>query len=205
MTISTASPAAFAKIDQDALDRLFLKARSQNGWTDQPVSDDELYALYELVKYGPTSANTQPARFVFVRSAEAKERLKPALSPGNHKALAAPVIVIIGYDMKFYDRIPEVFPHNPGFRDVFVNNPAGVEPHAFRNSSLQGAYLILAARALGLDVGPMSGYDAAKLDAEFFPDGTVKSNFIAALGHGDPAQVKDRLPRLRFEDAASIV
>ncbi|WP_454915059.1 malonic semialdehyde reductase [Xanthobacter sediminis] len=194
-----------AKIDQAALDQLFLNARSHNGWTDQPVTDAELRALYDIVKWGPTSANTQPARFVFVRSQAAKERLKDALMPGNHKALAAPVIVLIGYDLKFYDRIPELFPHNPGFRDLFVNAPAMVEPHAFRNSALQGAYLIIAARALGLDVGPMSGFDAAKLDAEFFPSGTVKTNFIAALGHGDHSKVLDRLPRLAFEDAASIV
>ena len=193
------------KIDQAAIDRLFLEARSQNGWTDQPVTEAEIRALYDLVKYGPTSANTQPARFVFVTSPEAKERLRPALSPGNVKALAAPVIVLIGYALDFHDKIPEVFPHNPGFRDMFVNNPAAIEPHAFRNSSLQGAYLILAARALGLDVGPMSGFDAAKVDAEFFPSGTVKTNFIAAIGHGDPSKVMPRLPRLAFADAAQIV
>lgn len=194
-----------AKIDQAALDQLFLNARSHNGWTDQPVTDAELRALYDIVKYGPTSANTQPARFVFVRSQAAKERLKPALMPGNLKALDAPVIALIGYDLKFYDRIPELFPHNPGFRDLFVNTPAMVEPHAFRNSALQGAYLIIAARALGLDVGPMSGFDAARVDAEFFPGGTVKTNFIAAIGHGDHGKVFDRLPRLAFEDAAAIV
>ncbi|MFG1278119.1 malonic semialdehyde reductase [Xanthobacter autotrophicus] len=194
-----------SKIDQAAIDRLFLEARSQNGWTDQPVTEAEIRALYDLVKYGPTSANTQPARFVFVTSPEAKERLRPALSQGNLKALAAPVIAIIGYDLAFHDKIPEVFPHNPGFRDIFVNNPAAIEPHAFRNSSLQGAYLILAARALGLDVGPMSGFDTAKVDAEFFPSGTVKTNFIAAIGHGDASKVMPRLPRLAFADAAQIV
>lgn len=189
-------------IDPAAIDRLFRTARSQNGWTDQPVSEAEIRALYDLVKFGPTSANTQPARFVFITSAEGKERLRPALSPGNLKALDAPVIAIIGYDLAFHDKIPQVFPHNPGFRDIFVNNPASIEPHAFRNSSLQGAYLILAARALGLDVGPMSGFDAAKVDAEFFPGGTVKTNFLAAIGHGDPAKVMPRLPRLDFEEAA---
>lgn len=193
------------KLDQATLSQLFLAARSHNGWTDQPVTDEELRALYDLVKLGPTAMNTQPARFVFVRSEEAKARLKPALSPGNHKALAAPVIVLIAYDLKFYDKIPELFPHNPGARDMFVNAPAMVEPHAFRNSSLAGAYLIIAARALGLDVGPMSGFDAAKVDAEFFPGGTVKTNFIAALGHGDPAKLFDRLPRMAFEDAAQIL
>lgn len=190
------------KIEQAAIDQLFLAARSQNGWTDQPVSEAEVRALYDLVKFGPTSANTQPARFVFITSAEGKERLRPALSPGNIKALDAPVIAIIGYDLAFHDKIPQVFPHNPGFRDIFVNNPAAIEPHAFRNSALQGAYLILAARALGLDVGPMSGFDAAKVDAEFFPGGTVKTNFIAAIGHGDAGKVMPRLPRLDFEEAA---
>lgn len=193
------------KIDQAAIDQLFTNARSHNGWTDAPVTDDELRALYDIVKFGPTSANTHPARFVFVRTAEAKERLKPALSPGNHKALAAPVIALIGYDLKFYDKIPELFPHNPGFRDMFVNTPAMVEPHAFRNSALEGAYLIIAARALGLDVGPMSGFDAAKVDAEFFPGGTVKTNFIAAIGHGDASKLFDRLPRLSYEDAVQLV
>jgi len=192
-------------IDRSAVDTLFLAARSHNGWTDQPVTEAELKELYDLVKFGPTSANTQPARYVFVTSAEAKEKLRPALSEGNLKALAAPVIVLIGYDLKFYDKIPELFPHNPGFRDLFVNNPGMVEPHAFRNSSLQGAYLILAARALGLDVGPMSGFDAAKVDAAFFPEGNVKTNFIAALGHGDNAKLFDRLPRLGFDAAAKIV
>lgn len=192
-------------IDQAALDTLFLKARSHNGWTDQKVTDAELTELYDLLKYGPTSANTQPARFVFLRSDEAKARLKPALSEGNLKALAAPVIAIVGYDMRFYDKIPQLFPHYPAFKDIFTSNPAAVEPHAFRNSSLQGAYLILAARAVGLDVGPMSGFDNAKVDAEFFPDGTVKSNFIAAIGHGDPAKLFDRLPRLDFDEAAQIL
>ncbi|MFG1399086.1 malonic semialdehyde reductase [Roseixanthobacter pseudopolyaromaticivorans] len=192
-------------IDQAALDTLFLKARSQNGWTDQPVSEAELRALYDLAIYGPTSANTQPARILFLASDEAKARLKPALSEGNLKALAAPVIAIIAYDLEFYEKIPQLFPHAPGFKDLFVKNPGMVEPHAFRNSSLQGAYFILAARAVGLDVGPMSGFDAAKLDAEFFPDGKVKTNFIAALGHGDPAKVMPRLPRLPFEEGAKIL
>ncbi|MFG1394021.1 malonic semialdehyde reductase [Xanthobacter agilis] len=193
------------KIDPSVLHQLFLDARSHNGWTDEPVTDAELRALYDVLKFGPTSLNTQPARFVFVRSEAAKARLKPALSAGNHKALAAPVIVLIGYDLKFYDKIPELFPHNPAMRDMFVNTPAMVEPHAFRNSSLQGAYLIIAARALGLDVGPMSGFDATKVDAEFFPGTTVKTNFIAALGHGDHGKLFDRLPRLAFEDAAQIL
>ncbi len=193
------------KINDAAMEQLFLGARSHNGWTDQPVTDAELHALYDLVKLGPTAMNTQPARFVFVRSEEAKARLKPGLAQGNYKALAAPVIVLIAYDLKFYDKIPELFPHNPGARDMFVNAPAMVEPHAFRNSSLEGAYLIIAARALGLDVGPMSGFDAAKVDAEFFPDGTVKTNFIAALGHGDHTKLYDRLPRLAFADAAQIL
>lgn len=205
MTVNVQPTAPRPVLDKAALDTLFLAARSHNGWSDAPVSDAEIKALYDLVKYGPTSANTQPARFVFVRSEAAKARLAPALSEGNRKALAAPVIALIGYDTKFYDRIPEVFPHNPGFRDLFVNNPGMVEPHAFRNSALQGAYLLLAARALGLDVGPMSGFDQDKVDAEFFPGGTVKTNFITAIGHGDPSKVMERLPRLAFDDAAQIV
>jgi len=193
------------QIDDAALDRLFLKARTQNGWTDQPVSDAELRELYHLMIHGPTSANTLPARIVFVRSAEAKAKLQPLLSGGNQKAMAAPVIALIGYDLEFYEKIPQLFPHNPGFKDMFVNNPGMVEPHAFRNSSIQGGYFILAARAVGLDVGPMSGFDTAGVDAAFFPGGKVKVNFIAALGHGDPSKVMDRLPRLPFEDGAQII
>ncbi|MBN8914270.1 MAG: malonic semialdehyde reductase [Rhizobiales bacterium] len=192
-------------IDAAAIDRLFLSARTQNGWTDAPVSEAEVRALYDLVKYGPTSANTQPARYVFLTTPEAKERLRPALPESNHKILAAPVVAIIGYALDFHDKIPELFPHYPQFRDLFVNNPGMIEPHAFRNSSLQGAYLILAARALGLDVGPVSGFDAAKVDAEFFPGGTIKTNFIAAIGHGDASKVMPRLPRLAFDDAAQIL
>lgn len=194
-----------SKIDPSALDTLFLKARSHNGWTDQPVSEEDVRELYRLMVHAPTSANTQPARFVFLRSEEAKQRLAPALSPGNLKALAAPVIVLIGYDLEFYEKIPKVFPHNPGFKDMFVNQPGMIEPHAFRNSSLQGAYLILAARAIGLDVGPMSGFDANKVNQEFFPDGKVKVNFIAALGHGDMSKVMERLPRLPFDEVAQIL
>lgn len=193
------------RVDPAALDTLFLKARSHNGWTDEPVTEAELRALYELMIHGPTSANTQPARLVFLTTPEAKERLRPALSEGNLKALSAPVIALIGYDLEFYDKIPQLFPHNPGFRDLFVNNPGMVEPHAFRNSSLQGAYFIIAARAVGLDVGPMSGFDAGKVNAEFFPDGKVKVNFICALGHGDETKLFDRLPRLPFEEGAQIL
>lgn len=193
------------RVDPAALDTLFLKARSHNGWTDEPVTEAELRALYELMIHGPTSANTQPARLVFLTTPEAKERLRLALSEGNLKALSAPVIALIGYDLEFYDKIPQLFPHNPGFRDLFVNNPGMVEPHAFRNSSLQGAYFIIAARAVGLDVGPMSGFDAGKVNAEFFPDGKVKVNFICALGHGDETKLFDRLPRLPFEEGAQIL
>ncbi|WP_127088869.1 malonic semialdehyde reductase [Aquabacter cavernae] len=193
------------RVDPAALDTLFFKARSHNGWTSQPVTDAELRSLYEVMIHGPTSANTQPARLVFLTTPEAKERLRPALMEANLKALAAPVIALIGYDLEFYDKIPQLFPHNPGFRDLFVNNPGMVEPHAFRNSSLQGAYFIIAARAVGLDVGPMSGFDPAKVNAEFFPDGKVKVNFIAALGHGDETKLFDRLPRLPFEEGAQVL
>lgn len=193
------------RVDPAALDTLFFKARSHNGWTSEPVSEAELRALYDLMIYGPTSANTQPARIVFLTTPEAKERLRPALMEGNLKALAAPVIALIGYDLEFYDKIPQLFPHNPGFRDLFVNNPGMVEPHAFRNSAIQGGYFILAARAVGLDVGPMSGFDAGKVESEFFPGSKVKVNFIAALGHGDHSKLFDRLPRLPFEEGAKII
>ncbi|MGQ3672335.1 malonic semialdehyde reductase [Xanthobacter sp. TB0136] len=193
------------KTDGATLDRLFRAARSHNGWTDQPVSDEELREIYDLMKYGPTALNTQPARLVFLRSAQAKEKIRPALAEGNLKALAAPVIAIVGYDTEFYEKIPQLFPHNPGYRDYFAKDKAAGEPLAFRNSSLQGGYFILAARAVGLDVGPMSGFDAEKVDATFFPDGKVKANFIAALGHGDHSKVFERLPRLPFEEAAQIL
>jgi 3-hydroxypropanoate dehydrogenase len=195
-------------INTDALDRLFLNARSQNGWLDKPVSDEQLHQLYELMKWAPTSANSQPGRFLFLRSAEAKEKLRPALSPGNvDKTMSAPVVAIVAHDIDFHERLPEFFPHNPGFADMFRGDEKrGMrEGFAFRNGSLQGAYLMMAARSIGLDCGPMSGFDQAKVDAAFFPCSTLRSNFLCNLGYGDPAKVMERLPRMPFEQACQLL
>ena len=194
-------------IDSTALDALFRTARTHNGWTDRPVSDDTLRALFDLLKMAPTSANCSPARFVFVRSAEAKAHLAPALSPGNlEKTMAAPVTVIVGHDLAFHEHLPRLFPHNPTAKSWFDGDDkrAFRETAAFRNGTLQGAYLILAARAVGLDCGPMSGFDNAKVDAAFFPDGRVKSNFLCNLGHGDPSKVFARSPRFEFDEVCTI-
>ncbi len=189
-----------------ALETLFRGARTYTRWKDRPVSDVILQALYDLLRMGPTSANCSPARILFVSSREAKERLAPALSPGNRdKTMAAPVTAIIGYDTRFYELVPTLFPHQPEARGWFEGNDALIEETAFRNSTLQGAYLILAARALGLDCGPMSGFDRAKVDAEFFPDGRVKSNFLCNLGYGDPTGLPPRGPRLAFDEACRIL
>ncbi len=193
-------------VNDQGLDIIFRQARSQNAWQDTPLSDTLLRAVYDLMKWGPTSANCSPARFLFLSSPEAKERLVPHLLGANvEKARTAASVVIIGHDLKFFDRIPELFPHNPGAKDWFAEDAALAETTAFRNGSLQGAYLIIAARALGLDCGPMSGFDNAGVDGEFFPDGQVRSNFICALGYGDPKGVFERSPRLSFEDACQIL
>ncbi|MFN4311473.1 MAG: malonic semialdehyde reductase [Ferrovibrio sp.] len=193
-------------LDAGALDTLFRHARTHNCWQDRPVSDAQLHQIYELMKMGPTSANSCPARIVFVRSRQAKERLRPALSEGNlEKTMAAPVTAIIGYDLKFYDRLPELFPHNPEARNWFANDPKGAELAAFRNGTLQGAYFILAARAVGLDCGPMSGFDNAKVDAEFFRETYVKSNFLCNLGYGDSSKLFPRSPRLSFEGVCRVL
>jgi 3-hydroxypropanoate dehydrogenase len=190
--------------DDSVLDELFREARTQNGWLDKPVSDAVLRELYDLAKMGPTSANCQPMRLVFLKSRAAKERLKPYLAPGNvDKAMAAPVTVIVAHDLEFYERLPELFPHADA-RSWFVGNDELIRSTAFRNGSLQGGYLILAARSLGLDCGPMSGFDNAKVDAAFFPDGKVKSNFLLSLGCGDPAKLFARSPRPTFESACRI-
>ena len=194
-------------LNDQALDTLFRKARTQNGFLDQPVTDVQLRALYELMKWGPTTMNSQPARLVFVRSKAGKEKLAPALSPGNRdKTMAAPVTVIIAYDLRFYENLTRTFANNPNAKAAFEGEEkkAHVQTTALRNGSLQGAYLIVAARALGLDCGPMSGFDNAKVDAAFFPDGRVKSNFLCNLGHGDPAKVFPRNPRLSFEEACTL-
>ncbi|HEY1329784.1 MAG TPA: malonic semialdehyde reductase [Casimicrobiaceae bacterium] len=186
------------------LDALFRNARTHNGFADRPVGESTLRTLYDLLKWAPTSANSSPARFVFVVSRDAKERLRPALSPGNlDKTMAAPVTAIIGYDLEFYEKLPRLFPHTDA-RSWFAGKPELALTTAFRNGTLQGAYLILAARALGLDCGPMSGFDNALVDAAFFPDGKVKSNFLCNIGYGDPSKVKPRNPRLEFDEACRI-
>ncbi|WP_200305533.1 malonic semialdehyde reductase [Paracraurococcus ruber] len=191
-------------IDQAALDALFLNARTQNKWTPEGVTEAQIRQLYDILKMGPTSANCSPARFVFVMSPEGKEKLRPALSSGNlEKTMAAPVTVIIGTDMQFYEKLPVLFPHADA-RSWFTSSPALAEETAFRNGTLQGAYLMLAARAIGIDVGAMSGFDKAKVDEAFFAGTTIKSNFLCNLGHGDPAGLYGKLPRLPFEEACQI-
>ncbi|MCB4821047.1 malonic semialdehyde reductase [Roseicella aerolata] len=191
-------------IDHAAIDALFLSARTHNAWKPEPVSEAELRQLYDILKMGPTSANCSPARFVFVTTTEGKEKLKPALSSGNlEKTMAAPVTVIIGMDMDFYEKLPYLFPHTDA-KSWFTGSPAVAEETAFRNATLQGAYLMIAARAIGLDVGAMSGFDKAKVDEAFFAGTTVKSNFLCNLGHGDPAGLFGKLPRLPFAEACTI-
>jgi len=191
--------------DDAALDVLFRHARTHHAWRDQPVTDEQLRQIYELVKWGPTSANSCPARLIFLRTKEAKERVIPALSPGNvPQVQGAPVTAIIGYDVKFYEKMTKLFPHNPGMAQNFAKSPQ-VETTAFRNGTLQGGYFILAARAVGLDCGPMSGFDNAKVDQEFFAGTSVKSNFLCNLGHGEPSNLLPRHPRLDFEEACQLL
>jgi 3-hydroxypropanoate dehydrogenase len=188
-------------LDEAALKTLLTEARTHYSFDNTPVSDEDIRRLYDLVKYGPTSANSLPARFVFIRTAEGKEQLKPALSPGNvEKTMDAPVTVIVAYDPRFYDLLPKLFPHADA-RAWFAGNEALAEETAFRNSTLQGAYLILAARAIGLDAGPMSGFDRAAVDQAFFTVNGWKSNFLVNLGHGTGAGIFPRSPRLDFDDA----
>jgi 3-hydroxypropanoate dehydrogenase len=191
-------------LDENALDVLFRAARTKWEWTDEGVSDDDLKALYELVKLGPTSANCSPARFVFIRTPEGKEKLKPALSGGNiEKTMAAPVTVIVAHDPLFYQHLPKLFPPADA-KAWFSGNPDLAEETAFRNSTLQGAYLIVAARALGIDSGAMSGFDKTKVDRAFFNESGWKSNFLVNLGHGQPEHPFPRLPKLTFEEAAIL-
>ncbi len=193
-------------IDSRILDQAFVQARTFNKFTDQAVNDATIAQLYDLLKWGPTSMNSQPARYAFVRSAAAKQRLKPALSAGNvAKTMAAPLTVIVAFAPAFYDELATQFKAVATARDTFASNPALAQSTAFRNSSLQGAYLIIAARLLGLDAGPMSGFDAAKLDAEFFPDGQWKSNFLVNLGYGDASGNFPRGPRLAFDQAVKVL
>jgi 3-hydroxypropanoate dehydrogenase len=194
-----------AKLDAPALAQLFTEARTRNGWKSDPIPEAVLRELYDLVKFGPTAANSTPARFIFVTSPEAKAKLA-ALSSGSNgpKILAAPVTVIVGYDLDFPETLDKLFPHAPGAKNWF-GDPVAKEWGAFRNSSLQGGYFILAARALGLDVGAMSGFDNAGVDAEFFVGTNIKSNFIASIGYGTEDGLFPRNPRLDFEEAAQIV
>ena len=192
------------KLDQQALDQLFFHARTQNKWVAKDVPDHVLHELADMLKMGPTSANCSPARIVFVKSADAKARLAPFLSEGNRaKTMSAPVCAIVGTDIEFYEKLPKLFPAADA-RSWFVGKPAHSETTGFRNSSLQGAYLILAARALGLDTGPMSGFDNAALDLAFFPGGKVKSNFLCNLGYGDTTGLFARSPRFEFAEFCTI-
>ena len=193
-------------LPDEALDILFRAARTHNAWQDRAVSDTMLRAIWELAKMGPTTANISPMRVLFVKSKEAKERLRPALSEGNlEKTMKAPAVAIIGYDLGFPDLVPRLFPHKPEAKSWFEGKPEHIQVSAFRNGSLQGAYFILAARALGLDCGPMSGFDNAKVDAEFFAGTQIKSNFLCNIGYGDAAGVFPRSPRLSFDEACKIL
>jgi 3-hydroxypropanoate dehydrogenase len=191
-------------LSDDAFDLLFRRARTHSAWLPKPVDDALLKRLVELVLQGPTSANCSPVRLVFVKTAEGKERLRPALSAGNaDKTMAAPVTAIVGMDMAFYDQLPKLYPHADA-RSWFAGNERSIAETAFRNSTLQGAYLIVVARALGLDTGPMSGFDNSKVDAAFFAGTTVKSNFLVNLGYGDATKLHPRNPRLTFDEVARI-
>ena len=206
------------QLNEAGLDLLFRQARTHSAWLDKPVSDDILRQLYDVMKWGPTSVNCCPARILFLRTPEAKQRLLPALSPGNvDKTMTAPVTAIIGYDGRFYEQLPKLFPHTDA-RSWFVDTPELAEVTARRNSSLQGAYFMLAARALGLDCGPMSGFDLAKVDHaffpaerqanfeyEYFPDSHIKTNFLCNLGYGDPDKLHPRSPRLDFDEACKLL
>ena len=194
-----------AALSDAVLAQLFTEARTRNAWSDRPVPDALIRKLYDLTKFGPTAVNATPARFLFLTSPEAKARLTPLMSEGNRaKTLQAPVNVIIGHDVDFHDTLPTLFPHAPGAKDWFADE-AGRRESAFRNASLQGGYFMLAARALGLDVGPMSGFDAEGVKREFFPDDAVEPNFIVNLGYGTDENLFPRSPRLTFDEAARIV
>jgi 3-hydroxypropanoate dehydrogenase len=194
-------------LEDTALDKILRNARTHNGWLPKPVTDDQLRAIYDLAKWGPTSANTQPARFVFVRTQEGKEKLRPALSAGNtDKTMSAPVTVIVAYDTQFYEHLPTHFPHDQ--TAIYWFKGEGKEEvastTAFRNGTLQGAYLMIAARALGLDCGAMSGFNNAIVDQNFFPDGRFKTNFLCNIGYGDESKIFARSPRMNFEDACAF-
>lgn len=192
------------QLDGPTLDQIFRTARTHNAFSGA-VTDDDVRAIYDLMKWGPTSANSCPGRFVFVRSREAREKLRPALSAGNlEKTMAAPVVVIVAHDLEFYEKLPKLFPHTDARSWFAGKSEEHIRTNAFRGGTLQGAYFIIAARALGWDCGPMGGFDNARVDAAFFPDGKWKSNFLINLGRGDPANVLPRNPRLAFDEACRI-
>ena len=193
-------------LDKTTLDQLFLEARTHNAWQGRPLPDELLQRLYNTFRMGPTSANCCPARMIFVKSKTAKDRLEPALDKGNRaKSMAAPVTAIIGYDMKFYEKMGQLFPHAPDARSWFTKDEQTTYTAAFRNGTLQGAYLIVAARALGLDCGPMSGFNNQMVNELFFSGTDIKSNFLCNLGYGDPSGVRPRSPRLEFDEACRII
>jgi 3-hydroxypropanoate dehydrogenase len=207
MTRKSERPAADFKtpISSNAIDQLFREARTHSAWLPDPVPVELLGEVYKLARLGPTSANSSPARFAFLTTREAKERLRPALAPLNvEKTISAPVTVIVAWDTEFHEQLPKLFPH-ADMRSYFVGNKPLIEETAFRNGSLQGAYFMLAARALGLDCGPMSGFDAGKVNAEFFPDGKWRANFLCNLGFGDPSKLFPRNPRLEFDEACIVL
>ena len=192
-------------IDDSARRALFTDARTQNKWLPDPVSDETIEEMYRLLRMGPTSANTSPARFLFLRTPEAKERLRPALSPGNvDKTMSAPLVAVVAHDPAFYEQLPKLFPHADA-RAWFAGNEALASETAFRNGTLQGAYLIMAARAVGLDAGPMSGFDKARVDEAFFTASGWKANFLVNLGHGDESGLFPRSPRLTFDEACVLL
>jgi len=194
------------RIDDSGLRQLFLDARTHNGWLDKPVPDGMIRELYDVIKFGPTSINTQPMRLLFLRTAAARERLRPHLAPANvDKTMAAPVTAIVGYDLAFPEHLPTLFPHRPNANAMFEGNLPLTEVTGFRNGSLQGGYLIIAARALGLDCGPMSGFNNAGVDAEFFAGTQVKSNFLCSLGYGDHSKIFARSPRLDFASVCTLL
>lgn len=193
-------------IDNHAVETLFTEARTHNVWTDQEVSEEKLRELYRLMHFGPTSMNCQPLRVLFLKSQEAKERLKPALLPGNQeKTMKAPVVAVLGYDTEFYQHLPRMFSHNKDAKSLFEGKTDFINATAFRNSSIQGGYFILAARALGLNAGPMSGFNNAAVDEEFFPDGQVKSNFLCNLGYGDASALFPRQDRFEFDEVCQVL
>jgi len=193
------------RLDDQSLDLVFREARSHNGWLDKPVSNELLQEVYAIARMGPTCANSNPARFVFLQSEDAKRQLAPLVAKGNvDKVIGAPVVTIIGHELEFHEDLPRLFPHNPGMQSLYAGNAALAATTALRNSSLQGAYLMLAARSLGLDCGPMSGFDNAGVDKQYFDATSIRSNFICGLGYGDHSKLFDRLPRLEFDEACEI-